>query len=64
MANKIVVLMEDEDHVTTRTRRFREVVPDDEEPVIGTVYLPKRTLKNLGVEQVKGTRIEVEVRPA
>ena len=57
---RIVVIMVDEDHETTRTRRFREEVAPDDEPTIGTLYLPKRTLKDLGSPR----RIEIEVRPA
>jgi len=57
---KIVVVMVDEDHETARTRRFKEEVAPDDEPVIGQLYIPKRTLKELGSPR----RIEVEVRPA
>ena len=57
---KILVVMVDEDHETTRTRRFREEVAPDDEPLMGSLYLPKRTLRQLGSPR----RIEVEVRPA
>lgn len=60
VAMKVVVTMEDEDHETTRTRRFREIVGPDDEPQIGTLYVPKNTLKGLGNPK----RIELEVRSA
>ncbi len=57
---KIVVVLVDEDHETTRTRRFHEEVTPDSEPILGSLYLPKHALQQLG----SPCRIEVEVRPA
>lgn len=45
---------------TKRTIRFKEIVHGPlDEPVIGTVYIPKSTLKELGYEE--GCKLSVDI---
>lgn len=46
-----------EDKVTKRTIRFAEDIKEDEDKILGTVYVPKATLDKIGYE--KGDELEV-----
>lgn len=46
-----------EDKVTKRTIRFAEDIKEDEDKILGTIYVPKATLDKIGYE--KGDKLEV-----
>lgn len=46
-----------EDKVTKRTLRFAEDVKEDEDKILGTIYVPKNTLEKIGY--TKGDELEV-----
>jgi len=46
-----------EDKITKRTVRFAEDIKEDEEKILGQIYVPKKTLNEIGYE--KGDELEV-----
>lgn len=46
-----------EDKTTKRTIRFAEDVKEDEDKILGTIYVPKKTLNEIGYQE--GDELEV-----
>lgn len=46
-----------EDKVTKRTIRFLEDFNEDEDKILGTIYVPKKTLNKIGYQE--GDELEV-----
>ena len=46
-----------EDKTTKRTIRFAEDVKEDEDKILGTIYVPKKTLNEIGYKE--GDELEV-----
>ena len=46
---------------TKGTVQFKEIVESGQKPVIGTLYVPKETLKNMGWASGKNISIDVKV---
>mgnify|MGYP000897812238 CR=1 FL=1 len=45
------------DKVTKRTLRFAEDIKDDEDKILGQIYVPKKTLNEIGYKE--GDKLEV-----
>ena len=49
------------DKETRNTIRFKENQLDDVEPVVGIIYIPKRTLQDIGYKDGDAIVVQVEV---
>jgi hypothetical protein len=59
MDKKVVVFVEEK--VTKNTVRFQEVVGDMDQPAIGTLYVQKSGLKDIGYQTGGKLKVTLEV---